>query len=167
MTGLPLNVDWQQILMHLCNFTILFGVLYILLYNPVKKFMDNREAQYAEMDKRANENLEAAEKCRQEYDEKLKDFHEEIKAEKSKLRDEMTEERNAQVAQAKEDARNIILKAQDEANKQKRDILESAQKDVVKLVTDAIEKLTPEQSASLAYDQFLDAAEDEKSKEYV
>ena len=35
MTGLPLNIDWQQILLHLFNFTILFGALYILyLYIP-------------------------------------------------------------------------------------------------------------------------------------
>ena len=34
MTGIPLNIDWQQILLHLFNFTILFGALYILLYKP-------------------------------------------------------------------------------------------------------------------------------------
>ena len=27
MTGVPLNIDWQQILLHLFNFTILFGAL--------------------------------------------------------------------------------------------------------------------------------------------
>ena len=42
MTGVPLNVDWQQILLHLLNFTILFGALYILLYKPVKDFMKGR-----------------------------------------------------------------------------------------------------------------------------
>jgi hypothetical protein len=35
MTGVPLNIDWQQILLHLFNFTILFGILYILLYSTV------------------------------------------------------------------------------------------------------------------------------------
>jgi simple sugar transport system permease protein len=30
MTGLPLNIDLQQILLHLFNFTILFGALYNL-----------------------------------------------------------------------------------------------------------------------------------------
>ena len=35
--GIPLNVDWQQILLHLFNFIILFGGLWLLLYKPVKK----------------------------------------------------------------------------------------------------------------------------------
>ena len=33
--GIPLNVDWQQILLHLFNFIILFGGLWLLLYKPV------------------------------------------------------------------------------------------------------------------------------------
>ena len=57
MTGVPLNIDWQQILLHLFNFTILFGALYILLYKPVKNFMDGREAHYADMDSKATQAL--------------------------------------------------------------------------------------------------------------
>ena len=34
---IPLNVDWQQILLHLFNFIILFGGLWLLLYKAVKK----------------------------------------------------------------------------------------------------------------------------------
>ena len=161
MTGLPLNVDWQQILLHLFNFTILFGLLYILLYNPVKKFMTNREQQYEEMDRKANEELAAAEKSRQEYDTKLKDFKDEIKSEKSKMRQEVEEERNAQLAKAKADADKIVSDAREEANREKADILSSAQKDITNLLTDAMEKLTPEETASAAFDQFLDAAETE------
>ena len=40
--NVPLNIDWQQILLHLLNFVILFAILYFLLYDPVKKFMDKR-----------------------------------------------------------------------------------------------------------------------------
>ena len=46
--GVPLNIDWQQILLHLLNFSILAGGLYFLLYNPVKKFIAGREVRYAE-----------------------------------------------------------------------------------------------------------------------
>ena len=41
--GIPLNVDWQQILLHLFNFIILFGGLWLLLYKPVKNFMAKRD----------------------------------------------------------------------------------------------------------------------------
>ena len=40
---MPLNIDWQQILLHLLNFAILAGGLYFLLYAPVKSFMAKRE----------------------------------------------------------------------------------------------------------------------------
>lgn len=30
--NIPLNIDWQQILLHLFNFAILAGGLYLLLY---------------------------------------------------------------------------------------------------------------------------------------
>ena len=42
--SIPLNIDWQQILLHLFNFAILAGGLYLLLYKPVKRFMEQREA---------------------------------------------------------------------------------------------------------------------------
>ena len=50
---MPLNIDFQQIFLHLLNFTLLFAILYYLLYKPVKDFMAKREAYYADMDKEA------------------------------------------------------------------------------------------------------------------
>lgn len=41
--NLPLNIDWQQILLHAFNFVLLFAILYFLLYKPVKDFMEKRE----------------------------------------------------------------------------------------------------------------------------
>ena len=42
---MPLNIDWQQILLHLLNFAILAFGLYFLLYKPVKAFREKREEQ--------------------------------------------------------------------------------------------------------------------------
>ena len=42
--NIPLNIDWQQILLHLLNFAILAGGLYLLLFKPVKAFMENGKA---------------------------------------------------------------------------------------------------------------------------
>ena len=63
MSDLPLNIDVQQILLHFFNFAILFVGLYLILYKPVKDFMDNRTAKYNK-DKEEAENLlnSAAEK---------------------------------------------------------------------------------------------------------
>ena len=64
--NIPLNIDWQQILLHLLNFAILAGGLYLLLYKPVKAFMAKREGWYqqqadeAEKTRREAEALKAA-----------------------------------------------------------------------------------------------------------
>ena len=159
MTGLPLNIDWQQILLHLFNFTILFGALYILLYKPVKDFMSRRTAYYAEMDSKADDALKEAESSRDAYDEKIKAFDDEVRAERAKVGQEMAALRDKELAQAKAAAEKIVSDARTEANREKEEIIASAQKDITDMVTGAMEKLTLEQSASDAFDQFLDAAE--------
>ena len=58
IVNIPLNIDWQQILLHALNFVILVGGLYFLLYKPVKKFMAQREAHYRDMDEKAKQTLE-------------------------------------------------------------------------------------------------------------
>ena len=93
MTGVPLNVDWQQILLHLFNFTILFGALYILLYKPVKDFMAGREAHYADMDAKAEQALADAQSSKESYESKLQSFDAEIKAEKAKMSEELETEK--------------------------------------------------------------------------
>ena len=159
MTGLPLNIDWQQILLHLFNFTILCGALYILLYKPVKDFMSRRTAYYAEMDSKAEDALKEAESSRDAYDEKIKAFDDEVRAERAKVGQEMAALRDKELAQAKAAAEKIVSDARTEANREKEEIIASAQKDITDMVTGAMEKLTLEQSASDAFDQFLDAAE--------
>ena len=49
---MPLNINFQQILLHALNFVILAVGLYVLLYGPVVKFMDKRRAYFADMEKK-------------------------------------------------------------------------------------------------------------------
>ena len=160
MTGVPLNIDWQQILLHLFNFTILFGCLYILLYKPVKNFMHSRIEHYAEMDQKAEQALAEAESEKASYEEKQKAFADEMKEERSKMSKEVEAERERRVTAAKAEAEKIVADARNEAEREKGDIISSAQKEITDMVTDAMEKLTLEQTASDAFDQFLDAAEE-------
>ena len=60
--NIPLNIDWQQILLHLLNFVILAGGLYLLLYKPVKTFMEKRQQYYQEQDAKAAKLLSDAQK---------------------------------------------------------------------------------------------------------
>ena len=58
---MPLNIDWQQILLHWMNLAILTGGLYFLLFEPVKQFMRKRADHYQELDKLAEDKLAQAE----------------------------------------------------------------------------------------------------------
>ena len=78
--GVPLNIDWQQILLHLFNFLILFGGLYLLLYRPVKAFMDKRTAYYADMDAEAKRKLADAERQEKQYRDHLANVENEADA---------------------------------------------------------------------------------------
>ena len=58
--NLPLNIDFQQIFLHLFNFAILAFGLYILLYKPVKDFLEKRQEHYEAMNAEAEAALEKA-----------------------------------------------------------------------------------------------------------
>ena len=160
MTGVPLNIDWQQILLHLFNFTILFGALYILLYKPVKDFMAQREEHFAEMESKAGQALADAEKNKEEYEKKLSDFEEKSRDDRNQMSKEVEAERERRLGEAKSEAEKIIADARTQAEREKSEIIASAQKEISGMVTEATEKLALDQSASDAFDQFLDAAEE-------
>ena len=116
MTGVPLNIDWQQILLHLFNFTILFGALYILLYKPVKDFMAKREEHFADMESKTTQALADAESSKASYEEKEKAFDDEVRAEKTRLSKEIEAERVSYMTFAMK-----IQEERDEATKETLD----------------------------------------------
>ena len=63
--NIPLNIDWQQILLHALNLVLLVAGLYLLLYKPVKKFMAQREARYQGMADAAAGAADVRRLCRQ------------------------------------------------------------------------------------------------------
>ena len=71
MGNLPLNIDIQQVLLHLLNFVILFAGLYFILYKPVRKFMDAREEHFKKLEEEAKGKVEEGEKAKEEYEQKL------------------------------------------------------------------------------------------------
>ena len=76
--NIPLNIDWQQILLHLFNFAILAGGLYLLLYRPVKDFMKKREEHYQSMDEAAERARADAAQLQEQYASRLSQADAEI-----------------------------------------------------------------------------------------
>lgn len=156
---MPLNIDFQQVLLHMLNFAVLFAAMYFLLYNPVKKFMDGRDERIKEYEQKTGAALREAEKLREEYEEKLAEANAEadgIIAEARKTAAENTEKTKAE---AKAEAETIISNAKKAAEKEKSAAVKSASREIRELAETAAGKLVIE--GKDAYDSFFAAFEGE------
>lgn len=158
--NVPLNIDWQQILLHLFNFLILAGGLYLLLYKPVKAFMEKRNTYYADLDAAANKKKEEAEAAKKQYQDRLEAAETEISDLKKQAADSAKKTEKEILAQANEERRAILDKAEKEAAAEKQKILASANKEIESMVSDAVDKLLTSKSTD-SLDDFLDKAEKE------
>lgn len=155
--NIPLNIDFQQILLHLFNFVILAGGLYLLLYKPVKEFMEKRTSYYAGLDAEANEKLKHAQKMEETCQQRLSKIEEEAgqkRIEATRMADKEAEET---VKNAKLQAEKILSEAKENAQREHQKIVASAEKEVAGLAAMAAEKLVQE-SLEDTYEQFFEAA---------
>ena len=156
--NIPLNIDWQQILLHLMNFAILAGGLYLLLYKPVKQFMAKREAYYQELADQAAGKLREAEALKADRQAKLDAFDEELRQKKIKAQQDAQAAVQQQLDDAKVQAQRVLAEARKEAERDRQKVMADARQELKDLVTDAAEKLA-RGTGSEAFDLFLDLAE--------
>lgn len=153
---MPLNIDIQQILLHMLNFAVLFCVLYFLLYKPVKKFMDNRNKYYEEIEEKTSKIVDEANELKAEYEMKMKTADEEISALKSEAKAKSMAEAVKIKANAQKEAEQIISSAKTQAEISSENMVKSANSEICTLAEKAAEKLVIE-STSEAYDSFLNS----------
>ncbi len=155
----PLNIDWQQILLHALNFTILFAVLYFFLYKPVKDFMEKREASYKQQHDEAEQALADAKKTKEEYEAKIAGAEEEISVMKSEAGAKAAEERGKMLEQTRQEAAGILETAKKRGEIEHDKIIAEAQKEIADIVTTATEKIVLSADVKKSYDEFLKSAE--------
>ena len=156
---MPLGIDIQQILLHLLNFTILFAGLYILLYSPVKKFLEEREKHYKDIDEQSRQKMTEAEEAEKKYSEQLKGVEDEIKNMKKTASSEINAMRLNAEEEAKNEASKILESARKAAELEKKEIIDSAKGEITKLVEEAAHKMILDSDSDELYDRFLNDAE--------
>lgn len=161
--GLPLNIDWQQILLHLFNFLILAGGLYLLLYKPVKQFMEKREAAYKAMDDEARQKAEQAETAQKQAADRLAQLNAEIAKKNSAAAQTASEAAQKILDEANEEKAHIIAAAQKAAEQEKARIVNQAGREIEQLALQAIEKAS-QTNGKDALDDFLEKAEESKKE---
>ncbi len=163
--NIPLNIDWHQILLHLFNFTILFAILYFLLYSPVKKFMESRELHFKKMDEQAKENLQKSEDIKSEYESKLNNISDEIAQMKERSQKEANTAAKLTIEQSKAEADKLISDAKNEIEREHKKMLADAKNEISDIVSDAVEKIVLNSNTQASYDSFLNAVKRSDSDE--
>ena len=156
--GIPLNIDWHQILLHLFNFIILVGGLYFLLYNPIRKFIAKRDAHYRSLNEEADAKLAEARKADEDARARFANADDEIRRQRVEAEAKLDDYVSTRMKEADAKAEKIIADARNAADAQKQEILDGAKKDILLLTKEAAAKFISSDTDE-AYRRFLDAAE--------
>ena len=156
--NIPLNIDWQQILLHLFNFAILAGGLYLLLYRPVKEFMQRRQEHYEQLSRQAQEDRTQAQRPKEEYQARLDQADQAIAQRQAQAQQELNEQLSRQTEQAKQEAEQLLAKARESAKREQTELVSKASQELVNMAVTAAEKIVLGANGD-PYEQFLNLAE--------
>ena len=156
--NIPLNIDWQQILLHLFNFAILAGGLYLLLYRPVKQFMEERQAHYEQLHQQAKQDREQALQLKDEYQTRLDQADAQIARRRSEAEEELEQLRLQRTDEARQEAETILNKARENALRERKEILDKASRELVDAAVAAAEQIALKGDGD-PYQQFLSLTE--------
>ncbi len=164
--NIPLNIDLQQIFLHLFNFAILGFGLYFLLYKPVKDFMAKRQAHYEAMKNEAEDCLRKAKESEKLHAEILSTADEEINEMRRKAAAEAEAMAKDYMSETRAKAEKLMADARENALRERDKLLDEAKDEVSEMALAAVEKLI-KGSLSQSYDEFLNAAERSEADEHI
>ncbi len=157
---MPLNIDLQQILLHMLNFVILFAALWFLLYKPVKKFMDDREASYKKDRDLAAEKLKTASDALDNLDAELKKKEDEANLKRSEIIAAAQKSAQERIDEAEKKAEKIVEDATQQAEDIRKKAVKRSSQDISELAVESVEKAVMS-SASEAFEAFLKSVEEQ------
>lgn len=136
-----MNLNPADIVLHLVNILVLYALLRLLLYRPVRKFMDARSSRVqAQLDEAAAINAKAKE-SQTEYARRLAAVEEEAHDKLIESNRAAGEAAAAIAASAKAEAQTILDKAQAEADQQRLDIQRQVRPQIAGMAVEIAEKL--------------------------
>lgn len=158
---MPLNIDWQQILLHLFNFLILTLGLYWFLYAPIRKFMEERETFYKSRELESEDKLREAQTLLDTHKSQLQDVQQEMQAYKDKVMKETQDQVHKRLDQAKLQEEQILQDARQDANRQKQLILKDAKQEIRDFALEATRRISSGNEEDM-FDDFLEHVDYEK-----
>jgi len=139
-----IGIAWQGLVAQLVCFGILFGLLTILLYRPVRRILDQRSERIRVSMEQAEQIKETMVKTEEQVKEQLEAARREgqnILAQAEKMGEQLGGEARAQAKQA---AESIIARARDEIQRERDEAIEELRRQFVDLAIKAAEKVIKE-----------------------
>lgn len=132
------NLDAQllfdAVVMGLSMF-LLFALLSYLLFNPVRKLLDDRKKRVAQEQETAKQERVAAIEYKEEYEKKLKEIDKEAQEILSEARKKAMKQEAKIIAEAKEEAARIIQRANGEIELEKKRALDDMKQEMITIAS--------------------------------
>jgi F-type H+-transporting ATPase subunit b len=139
-----IGIDWQVLLAQFVNFAILFGLLSVLLYKPMRRMLDERS-------NRIKESMEQAEQIKEQItntEEQVKLQMEaarregqDILAQAAQMGERLKEEAKGE---ARQEAEVIVARARTEIERERDQAIDEVKREFVDLAITAAEKVVHE-----------------------
>ncbi|MCM1089938.1 MAG: F0F1 ATP synthase subunit B [Butyrivibrio sp.] len=132
------GIDWQLLsdatLTLIAVFT-LFAVMSYFLFNPARKMLNNRKEKIKGELEDAKNNMEEANRLREEYETKLRDINKEAESILSEARKKALANENQIIAEAKEEAARIMERARTEAELEKQKVSDEVKTEIISIAS--------------------------------
>ena len=139
-----IGIDWQVLLAQLINFGILFGLLFFLLYKPMRRMLDERSAKIKESMDQAEQIKEQLARTDEQVREQMEVARREgqgMLAQAAQMGERLKEEAREG---AKQEAETIVARARAEIERERGEAIEDLRSQFVDLAIAAAEKVVSE-----------------------
>lgn len=159
-----IGIAWQGLVAQLVSFGILFGLLTVLLYRPVRRILDERSERIRVSMEQAEQIKETMAKTEEQVKEQLESARREgqnILAQAGQMGERLREEARVQ---AKQDAEVIIDRARGEIHQERDEAIEELRRQFVDLAITAAEKVISETMDRERHRRLIEEVLEEGSK---
>jgi len=139
-----IGIDWQVLLAQFVNFAILFGLLSVLLYKPMRRMLDERSNKIKESMEQAEQIKEQMTKSEEQVKLQLDTARREgqdILAQAAQMGERLKEEAKGE---ARPDAEGSVARARTEIERERDQAIDEVKREFVDLAITAAEKVVNE-----------------------
>jgi F-type H+-transporting ATPase subunit b len=139
-----IGIDWQVLLAQFVNFAILFGLLSVLLYKPMRRMLDERSNKIKESMEQAEQIKEQMTKSEEQVKLQLDTARREgqdILAQAAQMGERLKEEAKGE---ARQEAEVIVARARTEIERERDQAIDEVKREFVDLAITAAEKVVNE-----------------------